>query len=300
MSKVAKIVTDQFIKMIEDGMVDGTWKPCWNKGMSFPRNVKTKNPYRGINVLLLWGAMVDEGYEHSIWGTFNQWKAMGYKLKDAKGKGKMVVFWKILEREETATDGSTKIKKVPLLRYSTVFNCAHVEGFEPEAKNDTLDSTERMDHIDSVIHNTRANIAYGGDRACFIPSMDMIQMPRFESFHNTHGFYSTVFHELAHWTGHHSRLNRDLSGRFGDHAYGMEELVAELSAAFTCAELGFESTTRDDHVKYIKGWLEKIKEDHTAIITAASKAAKATEYILSQEVRNNVDADNLEKELKAA
>jgi len=280
MSKVAQIVTDQFVAMLENGMVDGTWSPCWNKGMDLPRNAATKNNYRGINTLLLWGAQVDEGYEHSIWGTFKQWQKMGHKLVNAKGKGKTIVFWKILEREQTASDGSNEIKKIPLLRYSTVFNCAHAEGYEVETRASGLTDDERVSEADALVNATGADIVHGGDRACFIPSIDQINMPRFETFHNGHGYYATMFHELAHWTGHKTRLDRNLTGRFGDHAYGMEELIAELSAAFTCAELGFESITRDDHIKYIKGWIEKIKEDNTAIITAASKAAQASEYIL--------------------
>lgn len=282
MSKVAKIVTDKFIQMIEDGQADGKWNPCWNRGMSMPRNASTGNNYRGINVLLLWGAQVEEGYTHPIWATFKQWQKAGYKLKDAKGKGKLVVFWKIIERESTAKDGSTEISKIPFLRYSTVFNCEHAEGYEAELANmPQLDVSERIPSIDSVIDETGANIVYGGHRACFIPSMDQICLPHFADFHDAHGFYGTAFHELAHWTGHKSRLDRNLTGRFGDHAYGMEELIAELSAAFTCAELGLEPTARADHAKYIKGWLEKIREDHSAIITAASKAAKATEYVLA-------------------
>lgn len=289
--KVAKMVTDQFIKMIEEGLADGKWSPCWNKAAAMPRNVVTGKNYRGINILLLWNAQYQEGYEHSIWGTFKQWNDKGYKLKDAKGKGKMIVHWNIIEREETAKDGSTVIKTIPSLRYYTVFNCAHVEGYEPEnAATNKLDISERISEIDSVIAATGANIQYGGDRACFIPSVDMIQMPRFEDFHDAHGFYSTTFHELAHWTGHKSRLDRDLTGRFGDHAYGMEELVAELSAAFTCAELGIDPIARDDHVKYIKSWLVQIKEDSRAILTAASKAAQASEYILECSANENTKA----------
>lgn len=281
MSKVAKLVTDQFIDMLENGMVDGKWQPCWNRGMSMPRNASTGNNYRGINTLLLWAAQQKHGYKHSVWATFKQWKAMGHKLVNAKGRGKMIVFWKIVEREQTASDGSTEKSTFPFMRYSTVFNCEHAEGYEVPSLPDSLSESERLSAIDSAIANTGANIVHGGDTACFIPNRDRIHMPLFETFHNAHGYYATAFHELAHWTGHKSRLDRDLSGRFGSHAYGMEELVAELSAAFTCAEFGFDSITRDDHLKYIKGWLEKIKEDHTAIITAASKAAQASEYILN-------------------
>lgn len=282
MSKVAKIVTDQFVKMIEDGQADGKWNPCWNRGMAMPRNATTGNTYRGINVLLLWGAMADEGYKHSVWATFNQWKKAGYRLKDAKGKGKTIVFWKVIEREQTAKDGSVEKTTFPFLRRSTVFNCEHAEGYEVEQGDvHQLDASHRIPSIDAVIDDTGANIVYGGHRACFIPSIDQIRLPLFEDFHDAHGFYGTAFHELAHWTGAKARLNRNLNNRFGDHAYGMEELVAELSAAFTCAELGLEPTARADHAKYIKSWLEKIKEDHTAIFTAASKAAKATEYVLA-------------------
>lgn len=271
---VAKLVTDQFIKILEAGQVDGKWSPCWNRATAMPHNAETGATYQGINVLLLWAAQQRNGFTSSTWATYKAWKRVGAQVKKG-AKAQMIVFWNIVQKTDANGDETTK----PILRYYNVFNAEQVEGWE--ALSQPVAEFERNDECERIIRDTGAVIRHGGGTACFIPSIDEIRMPPFESFHNAEGYYSTTFHELAHWTGAKSRLNRDLTGRFGDYAYGMEELVAELTAAFVCASLGFESTTRDDHLKYIKGWLEKIKEDKYAIITAASKADKAMQYILN-------------------
>lgn len=285
---IAQKVTDMFIDALENGEVNDKSKLCWNRGMNIPANASTGNRYRGINVLLLWMAQQREGYKHQIWGTFKQWQKMGYSLKDAKGKGQLIVFWKFIDTEHEKADGTKEKRKVPLLRYSTVFNCEHADGFEPEINRPQLDESQRIPEFDAIIDNTGANIVYEGDQPCYIPSMDIIKMPEFKEFHTAPRFYGTMFHELTHWTGSKARLDRNLSGRFGDEAYAMEELIAELSAAFTCASLGMEIDPREDHGKYIKSWLKKLKEDKKAIITASSKAAQASEYILEsdEEIRD--------------
>lgn len=272
-AKIAKLVTDQFLSMLENGEVNGKWSPCWNRMAGLPYNAVTRRHYNGINVILLWAAQNQHGFSSPQWATYKTWKEAGAQVKKG-AKSQMIVFWNIIKKTDSGGSEST----FPILRYYNVFNADQVEGWNvidaPAAEFDRNAECER------IISDTGAIIRHGGDRACFIPSIDEIHLPQFETFHHAEGYYATAFHELAHWTGHKSRLDRDLSGRFGSHAYGMEELVAELSAAFTCANLGFESHTRDSHLKYIKSWIAAIKEDNYAVITAASKAEKATRYIL--------------------
>jgi len=271
---VAKLVTDQFIKILEAGQVDGKWSPCWNRATAMPHNATTGRAYNGINILLLWAAQMNNGFSSAQWASYKAWKKAGAQVRKGE-KGQMIIYWNIT----TKVDAHGNEETFPMLRYFTVFNADQVDGWDlPEAP---VTLFNRNAECERIINDTGAQIVHGGGRACYIPSVDQIHMPKFEDFHTAEHYYSTTFHELAHWTGAKSRLNRDLTGRFGDYAYGMEELVAELTAAFLCASLGFESTTRDDHLKYIKGWLEKIKEDKYAIITAASKADKAMQYILN-------------------
>lgn len=279
---VAKAVTDSIIKMIESGVSGNEWKAPWANAFAVPTNYITGKKYRGINVLLLWGAGDSENYKSKYWATYNQWKSKGYTLKDAKNKGKMIVFWKLIDGEKTDKNGNTEKVKIPFLRYSKVFNADLVEGFEEPTENlETITNGERLPSVDKVIEDTGAIIEHGGNRACYIPSVDKINLPTFESFTSVEGYYSTALHELAHWTGHEDRLSRDFSGRFGDESYAFEELIAELSAAFTCSSLGITSETRQDHASYIASWLKVLKNDKKAIITAASQAAKASEYIIA-------------------
>lgn len=276
---IAQTVTDKIIALIESGKVTGkNWEAPWNKSMALPRNAKTGKFYRGVNVLLLWNA---GDYRSNMWATWNQWKSMGHLPENAKGQGRMIVFWKILEKKEKQADGSEKVTaKIPFLRYSTVFNADLVPTYE-EPEITTLDESERFTIAESTMAATGANIAHnGGHRAFYRPVTDSIHLPVFEHFKTSSGYYSTAFHELAHWTGHKSRLDREFGSRFGDNAYAFEELIAELSAAFTCARLGINSETRQDHAEYIKHWLTVLKGDKNAIITASSQAAKASEFIL--------------------
>ena len=150
---------------------------------------------------------------------------------------------------------------------------------EPPIKNPDIRDRE----IDEWVEGVGPEIFYGGERACFIPTMDKINMPEFEKFVNANYFYSTLFHEMTHWTGHKKRLEREFGKRFGDKRYAMEELVAELGAAFLCADHGIIfSDERKDHASYLKHWLEMMKEDSQVLFTAASKAEAAAAYMHEQ------------------
>lgn len=273
--QVAKIVSQQFLEILESGMVSGQWEAPWSRGNGgVPYNATNNRRYNGMNVLLLWAAQHRNGFSTAQWATLRAWNAAGAKV--IKGsKSQIIIHWRLYEK----TDSQGNVSTGGTLSYYKVFNADQVTGWTAPAA--PVKEFERNAECERIIAATGAVIRHGGDRACFIPSIDEIRLPEFASFNRAENYYSTAFHELAHWSGAKSRLDRDLSGRFGSHAYGMEELVAELSAAFTCAVLGFESETRADHLRYIKSWIAAIRENNFAIITAASKADKASQFILN-------------------
>ncbi|AMA60135.1 hypothetical protein BCCGELA001_30490 [Bradyrhizobium sp. CCGE-LA001] len=192
-----------------------------------------------------------------------------------------MVFYKQVEvasDDEAETDGKTRA----YARATPVFNADQVDGLPQDVPAAPV---EQLGDVESFIARTRANIIHGGNRACFVPKLDEIHMPPRELFTGsatstaTEAYYSTLLHELTHWTGPAHRCNRDLSGRFGTEAYAMEELVAELGAAFLCAELGIAVEPRADHAQYLAHWLKVLKADKRAIFTAASKAGEAAAFL---------------------
>lgn len=280
--KIHRIIAQQFIDMIEGGMVNDKWKAPWNQFAStLPQNFTSKREYNGINIFMLWA----QGHASPYWGTYKQWKEAGAQVKKGE-KGTMVVFWKILESKKKF-DNNGNPETFPMLRYSKVFNAEQVEGWTaPETSTTQNETNDIHRYCDEIIRQTGADIRHGGNRACFIPSLDVIHMPEFNSFIDADYYYQTLFHELAHWTGHESRLNRSFGKRFGDHEYALEELLAELASAIACAKAGIETTTRDDHAKYIKGWLEALKAEPASLMTVASKANKAVDYIMNPPKEN--------------
>lgn len=282
---VYEAITDRVIAAIEVGA--GEWQMPWHKsGVSRPVNAHTKKPYRGVNVVALWAAADACGYSSGFWGTYKQWREVEAQV----GKGErasLIVFWKELEREvEDEKTGERERRKTLFARASWVFNADQVDGWTP-ATPPERNLVQALDHAEAFTAATGADIRYGGDRAYYRRSDDHVQMPERERFTGsatstpTEACYATLLHELTHWTGHESRLDRDLSGRFGNEAYAIEELVAELGAAFLCADLSITNTPRPDHAAYIANWLEVLKRDNRAIFTAAQKAAQATDYLAS-------------------
>ena len=165
----------------------------------------------------------------------------------------------------------------------TVFNVEQVDGLpahyyaQPE---NPLPLSERIAHADAFMAGTGATIQHGGNSAFYAPSRDVVQLPPFEAFRDKESYYATGLHELTHWTKAKHRLDRDFSAkRFGDHGYAREELVAELGAAFLCAELGITPEVRQDHADYLGHWLTVLKEDKRAIFSAAAHAQRAADYL---------------------
>ena len=281
-SEIYESVTNRIIAELEKGAAP--WVKPWKSGQAvsgmgcLPYNAVTQRHYSGINILTLWDAAVRKGSAVPAWLTFNQAKERGGYIRKGE-KGTHVVFTKRIEVDEKADDGSTKKKQISMMRSYVVFNVEQVEGLPVQfySAPPVLPEEESIGYVEQFIAKTDADIRHGEKGACYVPSHDFIRMPSYALFKTAAHYYATIFHELGHWSGHESRLNRDLTGRFGTRAYAAEELIAELSAAFLCASFGIEGHLR--HAGYIESWLELLKSDKRAIFTAGSKASQAAEYL---------------------
>jgi len=239
-------------------------------------------PYNGINVILLWSQAVARGYSAPIWMTFRQALELGGCVR--KGEhGATVVYANRLTRTETSDQGEDLEHQIAFLKAYTVFNVDQVEGLPQTfyaTAEPTLEPAERIAHADGFFAATGAQIRHGGDSAYYAMGPDLVQVPPFESFVDPQAYYATLAHECTHWTRHPSRLDRDLGRkRWGDEGYAREELVAELGAAFLCADLGLGLTPREDHAAYIDSWLKVLGDDKRFIFTAASHAQRAVDYL---------------------
>lgn len=282
---VHRAITDDIIQALEAG-VDKYRLPWARTGTPSvrPRNAVTKQGYRGINILSLWLSAEKHGFTHGVWASYRQWLDAGAQVRKGE-KGTLVVFYKEFSvdpnPDQADDDGSRRVA-----RASYVFNASQVDGYTLPGLPE-LPPIEREANAEAFIAATRADIRHGGDMAYYRPSTDYIQMPDERLFTGsklstrTEDYYSVLAHELTHWSGADKRLNRMLKGRFGDQAYAMEELVAELGAAFLCADLGISHTPRPDHAAYIANWLQVLKSDKKAVFTAAAKASEAVHYLAS-------------------
>lgn len=239
-------------------------------------------PYRGVNVLLLWGEALEKGYAAPLWMTYKQSQEFGAQVR--KGEhGTLVVFADRFTKTETNDQGEAIERAIPFLKGYTVFNVEQIDGlpahFYAQPVN-PLPLCERIEHADRFVSATGATIHHGGNQAYYAPASDMIQLPPFEAFKDKESYYSTALHELTHWTRHETRLARDFGRhRFGDEGYAREELVAELGSAFLCADLGLTPDIREDHAAYLGHWLKILQNDTRAIFSAAAHAQRAAEYL---------------------
>lgn len=286
-NEVFENVTAKVVAMIETGMEEGRWVRPWaTLGKGRPHNVTTKKPYRGGNV---WGFMVEQlvkGYPTGEWASYKQWQAKGAQVRKGE-KGTWGVYWKPMTKTDPVT-GKQEDFLIPLA--FNVFNAAQVDGYEPKAVEGGLTDAERQEAADAYFKAIGAKINYGGDTASYQPVADQINMPTFAQFHTPEAFYGTLAHEHTHWTGHETRLNRNLKNRFGDDAYAAEELVAELGAAFVMADLGIATEPREDHAHYLKHWLKVLKADPKALFTTTTAAQKAADFLAQAAGRMEAEA----------
>lgn len=284
-------VTDQIVAELEAGV--RPWVQPWNAGhaageVSRPLRYNAM-PYQGINVVLLWLAALRQHFTCPLWMTYKQAAELGGQVRRG-AKGSLVVYADTFTRRETGEDGDEQQVAVPFLKSYTVFNCEQIDGLPAHyyAKAEhPAHPIERIERAERFAANTGADIRHGGGMAYYSPAGDFVQMPPLASFHQAERYYSTLAHELTHWTRHPARLNRDFGRqRWGDAGYALEELCAELGAAFLCADLGLTLEIRDDHAAYIGSWLKVLKSEKRAIFTAASHAQRAADYLHELQTTN--------------
>lgn len=282
-------VTDQIVKAIEAGAQD--FKMPWHSpgaSSDYPINLATGNRYRGVNTLALWAEAHERHYPEAKWATYRQFAELGLQVR--KGSRSAIgVFWKPFDAQKgdaveshdaprDADDSRTRW----IARAFPLFNIAQTEGYEAPTLP-PRPGHERIAHAEAFMAAIGAEIRHGGNRAFYRPSDDFIQMPPFEVFVDPIAYYGTLAHEFGHWTGHESRLNRDLKIRFGDEKYAAEELIAELTAAYISADLGLAPEPKQENAAYIQNWLKILKSDKRAIFTAARHAQAAADYVHSMQ-----------------
>lgn len=276
---VYRKVTDAIVNAIEQGV--GQYRMPWtvrqDKGFS-PLSVGSAKPYRGINTLVLWAQAQTKGYGSALWGTYKQWSELGGQVLRGE-HGSPVVYWGTYEKESDQDD--ERPQRGLIAKGYTVFNIEQVDGCKlPRRFEPTLSHNERIAHAEEFFANAGVQVRDGGNQAFYRPDKpEAVYMPAFEQFPDRVNFYSVLAHETTHWTSHASRCDRQLGARFGDDAYAIEELIAELGSAYTMARLELELTPREDHACYLQSWLRVLKADSRAIFTAASKAQHACDWL---------------------
>jgi antirestriction protein ArdC len=283
-------ITDQIIAAIEAG-ADHPQMPWHSQGsiIERPVNVASKRAYRGVNTVALWASAYCQQFTTGLWGTYRQWQEKGAQVRKGE-KSSVIIFYKDVElgeQDQSASNDDERGNRRFIARASRVFNVAQVDGFELPAIEPSIDRIDPCVAAEGFVAATGANITVAGERAFYNRGTDSITMPDRHRFVGTNtstateGWYSTLLHELTHWSGAETRCARTFGERFGDDAYAMEEMVAELGAAFLCGDLGITAEPRADHADYIGHWLRILKGDRKAIFTAASAANKAAEYLKS-------------------
>ncbi|HLI12381.1 MAG TPA: zincin-like metallopeptidase domain-containing protein [Alphaproteobacteria bacterium] len=279
-------ITNKIIAELEAGRVP--WVQPWGTAaakapLAMPANAVTRRQYSGINVLILWGAVIEHGFPVQSWLTFRQALSVGGHV--CKGeRGTTVVYADRFipdEERRRAQEAGEEAQAIPFLKRFTVFNIAQCEDLPGDLAVAPPAPEPGMiePRVEALIKATSIDFRIGGNRAFYMPAADYVQVPPPQAYFETINWHRTALHELGHATGHASRLGRDLSGSFGSKKYAFEELVAEMNAAFCCASIGIVPTVR--HADYIGSWLEVLHEDNRAIVRAASQASKAADWLLA-------------------
>jgi len=300
-------ITDKIIAELEAGRAP--WVQPWGMAaakapLAMPQNASTHRRYSGINVLILWGAVIERGFSTQSWLTFRQALGLGGNVRKGE-RGTTVVYADRFtpedERRRAEQTGEAP-GAIPFLKRFTVFNTDQCEGLPEEIAKVAPPPPPGLiePQAEALIAATGADFRIGGARAFYSPTHDFIQVPPPQAYFEPINWHRTACHELAHWVGHKSRLARDLSGSYGSKAYAREELVAEMAGAFVCASLGIVPTVR--HADYLGSWLEVLREDDRAIVRAASAASKAADYLLAFQPDHvePVDANVTTSEVEAA
>ncbi|HEX4693600.1 ArdC family protein [Sphingomonas sp.] len=279
-------VTRRIVAELEAGRVP--WVQPWGRiggaAAGLPRNAVSDRAYSGINVLILWGAVIERGYRSQAWLTFRQALDAGGAVRKGE-RGTTIVYADRFtpESERTrARDSGDRARTIAFLKRFTVFNVAQIDGLPDGFARDPAPLPERaiVPVAERVIAASGVAFHVGGDKAFYVPALDIVQVPPQPAFFEQINYYRTALHELTHATGHPARLDRKLVNAFGSKDYAREELVAEMGSAFLCAALGIAPTVR--HADYLGSWLAVLREDSRAIFRAASAASKAADWLLAR------------------
>lgn len=264
-------ITDSIIKQLELGAAP--WIKPWKADATADKNIISQKPYQGINRLILGLSSMVQGFDVPVWASYKQWQSLGANVRKGE-KGTKIVFYSPVEKENAQGEKES----YAVLKAYWVFNASQVDGIDIAPVATDSKPFQDVARAEDRILKTGAAISHGGDAAFYAPGPDRIQLPHKASFDNESSYYATAFHELTHWTGAKTRLDRELSkGKFGNPAYAFEELVAEMGAAFLCQDYGIQGELR--HAGYIGHWLKACKDDSRAIFKAAALAQKAADYI---------------------
>ena len=294
-------ITNKIIAELEQGRLP--WVQPWGASpntapLGLPKNASTGRTYSGINILILWGAVIQHGFPGQSWLTFRQALSLGGNVMKGE-RGTTVVYADRFTPEDEkrrARETGEEAAAIPFLKRFTVFNAAQCDGLPEDVAIVAPPPPPGLiePRVETLIRATGIDFRIGGDRAFYMPAHDFVQVPPPQAYFEPINWHRTALHELGHATGHPSRLNRDFSGSFGTKKYAFEELVAEINAAFCCASLGIVPTVR--HADYIGSWLEVLREDNRAIVRAASQASKAADWLLGFLPGADVDAADDERE----
>jgi len=293
-------VTNTIIADLEAGNL--TWLQPWqaggHKAGAASRPLRAGGiPYRGVNVLMLWASAIEKGYNYPLWLTYKQAAELGGQVRKGE-KGALVVYANTFTKTGTDDKGEEVETEIPFMKGYSVFNAEQIDGLPAHfyaTEQPFNNAIERLESAERFFAATNATLDHGGNRAFYNITRDAVQLPELHTFRDAESYYATRAHEMIHWTRHESRLDRDLGRkRFGDAGYAMEELVAEIGAAFLCADLCITPETRPDHAAYIASWLKVLKDDKRAIFTAASHAQKAADYLHGLQPQTATDEDSRE------
>ncbi len=277
-------VTNAIIADLEKGV--RPWLQPWNAEHAAGRITRPLRaggqPYKGINVLMLWTSAMTQSFASPNWMTFNQAKELKANVRKGS-KGSLVVYADRITRTATTEDGEESECDIYFMKEYRVFNVEQIDGLPSHfyaTAAPQIDPVQRNETADRFFANTGADIRHGGNQAYYAPGPDYVQMPPFVSFTDAESYCSTLAHEMTHWTKHPSRLDRDFGRRkFGDEGYAREQLVAEIGAAFLCCGVGITPEPRDDHAAYLDHWLKVLKEDKRAIFQASAHAQRAVDFL---------------------
>lgn len=277
-------ITNKIIAELEAGRVP--WVQPWGTAaakapLAMPKNAATGRQYSGINVLILWGSVIEHGFPGQSWLTFRQALALGGNVRKGEHGTTVVYADRFVPDDEKkrARETGEDAQAIPFLKRFTVFNVVQCEGLPEDVAIVAPPPLPGLiePRVEALIKATGIDFRIGGNRAFYVPAQDYVMVPPPQAYFEPINWHRTALHELGHATGHASRLNRDFSGSFGTKKYAFEELIAEMSAAFCCASLGIIPTVR--HADYIGSWLEVLREDNRVIVRAASHASKAADYL---------------------